>query len=107
MNAITDPLGEVREEVHAQLHELETRLVAHGFRVEVEEKFWLLRVTHSADKLSPARSVRVQIATGPGRRLDWYWVRDAIEDVEHLAPAAAIAEVTEAIARALHRGDVR
>jgi hypothetical protein len=107
VNAITDPIGEVREQAHARLRELQTCLVAHGFVAEVEEKFWLLRVTHSPDRLSPARSMRVQLAIGPDRGLSWFWVRDAIEDVEYLAPVAAIAEVTEVIARALHRGDAR
>lgn len=107
MHATTDPLDEVRDEALAWLRELETSLVAHGFTAEVEQKFWGVRVTHSADKLSPARSLRLQVVPGPGRALSWYWVKNAIEDTQHLAPAAAIAEVTEAVARALRRGDVR
>ena len=107
MHATTDPLDEVRGEAIAWLRELETSLVAHGFTAEVEEKFWLLRATHPADKLSPARSLRLQVAMGPGRSLSWYWVKDAIEDTQYLAPAAAIAEVVEAVAVALRRGDAR
>lgn len=97
MNAISDPTTGVREMALDRLHELETRLIAHGLKTVVETTFWKITVSLPATVLAPARTVCVQIADGP-TGLAWYWVRDTIEDVEYLCPGVAIAEATERIA---------
>jgi hypothetical protein len=100
VHALTDPIKEVRAAAVARLTELETALVAHGFGVIVETTFWKITVSVRAGVLAPANTMHVQIAASP-TGLAWYWVRSAIDDVEYLAPAAAVAEVTERIAAAL------
>lgn len=101
MEAIQDPIGEQRQRALTLLRRAQTHLIGHGFRVELEGKFWALSITHEADKLAPARTLRVQLAAGSTERLQWWWVRDAIEDVEFLAEGIEIDRVIERIAHEL------
>jgi hypothetical protein len=106
VHAMTDPIGKVRGQVTARLRELETALVAHGFTVEIETKFWMLTVHAAADKLGPERSQRAQVATDAAGQLNWYFVPQPADDpelmqCERICPAAEVSEVTERIARAL------
>jgi hypothetical protein len=103
VHATTDPIGEVRKLALARLAELETRLVAHGFSVEFERKFWALTASSPADVRGPGRSQRVQLAADHAERLHWYRKRSDEADIERLGPADAVAEVSEVIARALNR----
>ena len=105
MNAISDPIGEVRKVALARLADLETRLVAHGFSVEVETKFWALTATSPADMRGSRRSQRVQLAADHAERLHWYRKQTGDTDVERLCPADAVAEVGEILARALNQAD--
>ena len=105
MNAISDPIGEVRKMALARLADLETRLVAHGFSVEVEAKLWALTATSPADMRGPRRSQRVQLAVDHAERLHWYRKQAGDTDVERLCPADAVAEVGEILARALNQAD--
>lgn len=105
MHANTDPIKEVRNVALARLADLETTLVAHGFSVEVEAKFWALTATSPADMRGPRRSQRVQLAADHAERLHWYRKQTGDTDVERLCPADAVAEVGEVIARALNRAD--
>lgn len=102
MHVTSDLIKEVRAAAIAWLSDLETALTAHGFGVAVETKFWSVMVTAAA-KLSPVRSQRVQLEADPSGRLDWYWARDTMADVDLLCPGSAIADATEHIARALTR----
>lgn len=104
MHALTDPLEEIRPVVTARLRDLETALVAHGFMVETEAKFWQLIARHRADRIGPARTVRVQLSADHAGRLHWYWLRAGVEDWERLEPADAIAATTERLARMLSAG---
>lgn len=108
MHANTDPIKQVRDVALARLTDLETTLVAHGFSVEVEAKFWALTATHAADLRGPRRSQRVQLAAddGDGKHLHWWYQKQTGDtDVERLCPADAVAEVGEVVARALNRAD--
>lgn len=97
----TDQFEQTRAAAMAGLTDLETSLVAHGFSVEVERKFWALTVTNRADRTAPKRSKRLQLAADDNGRLDWFWVRDGSPDVEPLCPIKAIDHAVEAIAHAL------
>lgn len=101
MHANTDPIGEVRKAALARLAELETVLVAHGFSVEVEAKFWSITASHAADARGPRRSHRVQLAADGAEQLHWYRSQGDAADIERLCSGDAIAEVSEIIARAL------
>jgi hypothetical protein len=102
MHAAIDPAGEVRKMALARLADLEVKLVAHGFSVEVEAKFWALTATSPADMRGPRRSQRVQLAADHAERLHWYRKRSEGDDVEQLCPGDEVAEVGEVIARALN-----
>ncbi len=52
MQATTDPAAAVRATTLKRLGELETALVAHGYRVEVEARFWEITAIQRAGKLS-------------------------------------------------------
>lgn len=110
MHTSTDPIAEVREQVAARLRELETALVAHGFTVGVETKFWRLDVHARADRLALARTQRVQLAPGPAGTLTLYWhlvLPGEVEGVlrnERIAPEEDIRGAAERIAQALTRG---
>ena len=101
MHAVKDPIDVDRATALAQLGELETTLIAHGYSVEVERTFWVLTITQRAEVLSPAQSQRVQIACDPAGDLHWYLARDG--DLEQMCPAAAIAEAVELITAALRK----
>ncbi len=103
MHAITDPTAAVRAAALERLGDLETALTAHGFAVEVEVKFWALTAVSRAEKLSPARSQRVQLALDPQGGLNWYWAPSARDDIELLGPASAVDKTVELIASALHK----
>jgi hypothetical protein len=103
VGATTDPIGDIRQVVLDRLADLETLLVAHGFSVEVEAKFWALTASCAADSRGPRRSQRVQLAADHAERLHWYRKQAGDTDVEQLCPADAVAEVGEVIARTLNR----
>lgn len=107
MHALTDPIKEVRAAAMTRLTELETALVAHGFSVKVETKFWALTATSRSDRLSPSKSMRLQLAADHQGSLNWYRRSEGADDVELMCPAAAIAEVTERIAHELRAAGQR
>lgn len=111
MHAKTDPIADVRRQVAARLHELETALTAHGFTVvAVDVTFWSLEVRAPAGVLAPARTRRVQLAPDPSGELalSWYLVLpgtgDGVPDTERIGAEDDIGGAVERIAQALTRG---
>jgi len=102
-----DPTKEGREHAAASLRRLETVLIAHGFTVEVEVKFWQVLVCAAAEKLVPVRSQRVQLAPDPTGALNWYFVlpapADELPDLELICAEDAVSEAVEIIAGAMGR----
>jgi hypothetical protein len=105
-----------RQAAIERLRELETALTAREFLVRVEENHWSLAAKNQAaaaddpnDPLALALgpvslSQRVVLAPNDVGALCWFWAwtnRDAPIEYEYLAPAAAIAEVTERMSRVL------
>jgi hypothetical protein len=105
-----------RQAATERLHELETALTAREFLVRVEEKQWALVAKNQAAEadnpheplavaLGPVSlSQRVVLAPDDAGALCWYWAwtnREEPVQYELIAPAAAIAEVTERMARVL------
>jgi hypothetical protein len=105
-----------RQAAIERLHELKTTLTAHGFLVAVEEDHWSLiaknRAAAADDPHDPlpvalgpvSLAQRVALAPDDAGDLCWFWAwtsRDAPVQYELIAPASAIAEVTERMARVL------
>lgn len=116
MHAKSQAHDATRAAAMERLHELETALTAREFRVRVEEKQWSLVAKNQAaaadnphDPLAMALgpvslSQRVVLAPDDSGGLCWFWAwtnREAPIEYELIAPAAAIAEVTERMARVL------
>jgi hypothetical protein len=103
VHAITEPLGELRPAARERLDELRVALAAHGFAVEVERVFWRLTATHAADTRGPRRSCRVQLGADQDDALSWYWRPGGIDELTQIAPAEAVSDVAETIARTLDK----
>lgn len=111
MHAKTDPIADVRRQVAARLHELETALIAHGFTVvTVDVMLWSLDVRAAASTVAPAQTRRVQLAPASSGELalSWYLVLpgpvDGVPDTELIGAEDDIGGVVERIAQALIRG---
>ncbi|MDN3357796.1 hypothetical protein [Actinomadura sp. DC4] len=107
MHATTELTKEDQARAVARLHDLETVLIAHGFTVEVEAKFWQILVCAAAEKLVPVRSQRVQLGPDPAGALNWYFVfpvaADELPQLELICSEDAIPEAVEIIADAMGR----
>lgn len=99
-----------------RLRELETTLTARGFLVRVEGDRWSLVAKNQAAQADDPRdplamalgpvslSQRVVLAPDDAGHLCWHWEwahRGTETTYERIAPAAAIAEVTERVGRVL------
>ncbi|MGI5232842.1 hypothetical protein [Actinoallomurus sp. CA-142502] len=114
MHAKTDPIADVRRQVAARLHELETALTAHGFTVTaVDVMFWSLEVRAAASVAAPACTRRVQLAPDPSGELALSWhlvlpgAADGIPETELIGAENDIGGAVERIAQALTRGGQR
>lgn len=106
---MTDPISDVRKQVAGRLDELGTALVAHGFTVQIEAKFWRMEVRSRADRLAPARTQRVELAPDPSGELSLSWhlvlpgAGDGISRHELIGPEADVPGAVERIVQELIR----